>query len=206
MFIRLFCRFSALPHGSRGGGDLCGTLWDCLSRLMTKPTMWLCTKRRHRSAWTSAQSDQSLRCPPEESLGPKLPIKRTAKTDQTGRMPSWSESSLGAQSFSVGFVMRRLIFNCFFHVFCNQMKISIAEGFIQIHFIVSVFVEMFYSVLFLYFFFLICDCFGVCYFLFSVTFNVPGWVIGGGGGEGRGAGGYVGHASFVKNIVLKLQT
>ena len=29
----------------------------------------------------------SRRCPPEESLGPKLPIKRTAKTDQTGRMP-----------------------------------------------------------------------------------------------------------------------
>ena len=44
-----------------------------------------------RSAWTSAQSDQSLRCPHEESLGPQLPIVRTAKTDQT-------ESSLGAQA------------------------------------------------------------------------------------------------------------
>ena len=31
-----------------------------------------------------AQSDQRLLCPHEESLGPKLPIERTAKTDQTG--------------------------------------------------------------------------------------------------------------------------
>ena len=30
----------------------------------------LCTQRKHRSAWSSAQSDQSLRCPHEESLGP----------------------------------------------------------------------------------------------------------------------------------------
>ena len=33
-----------------------------LSRLMTKPTMWLCAQRRLRSARASAQSDQSLRC------------------------------------------------------------------------------------------------------------------------------------------------
>ena len=39
-----------------------------------------CAQRRLRSAWASAQSDQSLRCPHEESLGPKLPIERTAKT------------------------------------------------------------------------------------------------------------------------------
>ena len=30
----------------------------------------MCTQWRHRSAWASAQSDQSLRCPHEESLGP----------------------------------------------------------------------------------------------------------------------------------------
>ena len=33
-----------------------------LSRLMTKPTVWLCAQQRLRSAWASAQSDQSLRC------------------------------------------------------------------------------------------------------------------------------------------------
>ena len=41
-----------------------------LSRLMTKPTKWLCAQLRLRSAWASAQSDQSLRCPDKESLGP----------------------------------------------------------------------------------------------------------------------------------------
>ena len=35
---------------------------------MTKPTKWLCAQRRLRSAWaSSAQSDQSLRCPLEGS-------------------------------------------------------------------------------------------------------------------------------------------
>ena len=61
---------------------------------MTKPTKWLCAQRRLRSAWASAQSDQSLRCPHEESLS----IKHTAKTlirfapsedsDQPGHPPS----------------------------------------------------------------------------------------------------------------------
>ena len=41
-----------------------------LSRLMTKPTMWLCAQRRLRSAWASAQSDQSLHCPHKERLDP----------------------------------------------------------------------------------------------------------------------------------------
>ena len=41
-----------------------------ISRDMTKPTKWLCAQRRLRSAWASAQSDQNLRCPHEESLGP----------------------------------------------------------------------------------------------------------------------------------------
>ena len=67
---------------------------------MTKPTMWLCAQRRLRSAWASAQSDQSLRCPHEESWVPKLPIERTAKSlIRLGGCPVWSESSLGAQSF-----------------------------------------------------------------------------------------------------------
>ena len=47
----------------------------------------LCAQRRLRSAWASAQSDQCLHWPHEETLGPQLPIERTAKTDQTWRMP-----------------------------------------------------------------------------------------------------------------------
>ena len=69
-------------------------------RDMTKPAKWLCAQRRLRSAWASAQSDQSLRCPHEGSLGPELPNERTAKTlIRLGRCPGWSESSLGAHSF-----------------------------------------------------------------------------------------------------------
>ena len=45
-----------------------------------KPTKWVCAQRRLRSAWASAQSDQSLRCPHEETLGPSRPTERTAKT------------------------------------------------------------------------------------------------------------------------------
>ena len=40
----------------------------------------MCAQRRLWSDWASAQSEQSLRCPHEESLGPYLPIKHTAKT------------------------------------------------------------------------------------------------------------------------------
>ena len=71
-----------------------------ISRDMTKPTKWACAQRRLRSAWATAQSDQSLHCPHEESLCPELPIKRTAKTlIRLGGYPGWSESSLGAQSY-----------------------------------------------------------------------------------------------------------
>ena len=53
-----------------------------MNHLITKPTNGMCTQRRLRSAWATAQSDQSLCCLPEESLGPKkwLPCERTTKT------------------------------------------------------------------------------------------------------------------------------
>ena len=71
-----------------------------MSRDMTKPTKWVYTQRRLRSAWASARFDQSLRCLHEETFGPKLPIERTAKTlIKLGGCPGWSESSLGAHSF-----------------------------------------------------------------------------------------------------------
>ena len=38
-----------------------------MSRDMTKPTNWVCAQQRLRSASSSAQSDQSLDCPHEES-------------------------------------------------------------------------------------------------------------------------------------------
>ena len=82
------------------------TLWDNLITVLT-PTrsfvricvtliiesehdktnkMTFAPQRRLRSTWTSAQSDQSLRCLHEESLGPSLPIepKRTLWSDCAG--------------------------------------------------------------------------------------------------------------------------
>ena len=47
----------------------------------------LCAQRRLRSAWASAQSDQSLRCPLSGKLRTQTFFMRTAKNDQTGRTP-----------------------------------------------------------------------------------------------------------------------
>ena len=59
----------------------------------------MCAQRRLISALASAQSDQSLCCPHEKSLGPKLPVECTAKTlIRLGGCPGWSESSLGAHA------------------------------------------------------------------------------------------------------------
>ena len=67
-----------------------------------------CAQQRLGSAWAFAQSDQSLHCPHEETLGPQLPIECTVKTG----CPGWSESSLSAHHFGfVGFVKRRLIWD-----------------------------------------------------------------------------------------------
>ena len=71
---------------------------------MTKPTMWLCRQRRLRSAWASAQSDQSLRCLHEDSLSPQLSIERTADL-----------SLCWAHTHFVGFITRRLIL-CLSHL------------------------------------------------------------------------------------------
>ena len=50
--------------------DGCLNISGCLNHDMTKPAKWVCAQRRLISAWASAQSDQSLRCPHEETLGP----------------------------------------------------------------------------------------------------------------------------------------
>ena len=56
-----------------------------------------CAQRRPTSVWTSARSDQSLCYLHEESLGPYLPKKRTAKTQiSLDIRPVWSESLLSA--------------------------------------------------------------------------------------------------------------
>ena len=58
---------------------------------------FLCAHRRLRSAWASAQSDQSRRCPLIEPLRSQGFFMRTAKTlIRIGGCPAWFESSLGS--------------------------------------------------------------------------------------------------------------
>ena len=81
-----------------------------MSHYTTKPTKWLCAHWRLRSAWASAQSDQSLRCLHEESLGPynyPLSAQRRLWSD-------WADAQADlslrwAHSHFVGFVMSWLI-------------------------------------------------------------------------------------------------
>ena len=89
MFLNRRLCFSFYSEGSEG-------IWAAARQNQQTD---MCAQRKLRSAWASAQSDQSLRCPHEESLGPWLPIERTAKTlIRLGGCPGWSESSLGAQA------------------------------------------------------------------------------------------------------------
>ena len=74
-------------------------IWICINCAVSWQNQQndLCAERRLRSAWAYAQSDQSLRCPHEDTLGKQLPIERTAMTlIRQGGCPGWSESSLGA--------------------------------------------------------------------------------------------------------------
>ena len=70
------------------------TWWLNLSRLMTKPTKWVCAQRRLRSAWASAQSHQS-------SLCAQCVAKDLRFLHADSKCPGWSESSLGAHAILV---------------------------------------------------------------------------------------------------------
>ena len=50
------------------------------TRLFELPHDGMCAQRRLRSAYASAQSDQSLHCPHDDTLGPLLRTEHTAKT------------------------------------------------------------------------------------------------------------------------------
>ena len=58
-----------------------------MSHLMTKPTKWLCAQRRLRSAWASAQSDQSSLCAQWVAQDPVFLHANSEDSDQTGLMP-----------------------------------------------------------------------------------------------------------------------
>ena len=63
-----------------------------------KTNKMTCVQQRLRSAWASAQSDQSLHCALNRQLRTQGFFMRTAKTlIRLGRCPGWSQSLLGAQ-------------------------------------------------------------------------------------------------------------
>ena len=63
-------------------------LWRNMSHDMTKLTKWVCAKRRLRSAWASAQSDQeSLLGTQWVAKDPRFLHADSEHSDQTGRMP-----------------------------------------------------------------------------------------------------------------------
>ena len=74
-----------------------------MSRLMTKPTKWLCAQRRLRSAWASAHSDQSLRMKKAWVLSYPLSAQRRRRSDWVGAQADlnlrWVHSHLLALSW-----------------------------------------------------------------------------------------------------------
>ena len=82
------------------------TLLQFFGQLQKWATSWqnqqndMCAQQRLRSAWASAQSDQSLPCALSGELRTQGFFMWTAKTlIRLGGCPGWSESLLGAQSF-----------------------------------------------------------------------------------------------------------
>ena len=69
---------------------------------MTKPTKWPVCPAKSQISLGICQSDQGLCCPHEETLGSTLTIERTAKTDQTGRMPKLNRVFAGRTCHFIG--------------------------------------------------------------------------------------------------------
>ena len=70
-----------------------------------------CAPSEDRSAWASAQSDQSLRCPHEETLESLATHwVHIEDADQTGRMPRLIWVFAGCTGHFIGFVMLWLKF------------------------------------------------------------------------------------------------
>ena len=91
--------------------SVCPYQWQSLlesinmSRNMTKPTKWLCAQRRLRSAWASAQSDQSSLYVQWVAKDLSFLYPESRDTDQTGRMPRLIWFFAGHTCHLFGFVI-----------------------------------------------------------------------------------------------------
>ena len=89
---------------------------------MTKPTKWLCSQQRLRSAWALAQSDQSSLCAQWVAKDPSFHHADIEVSDQPGQMPRLIWVLAGRTCHFVGFVMRRL--KCCWQLCCRQSTCS----------------------------------------------------------------------------------
>ena len=102
---------------------LCCTLTRHLSSDMTKPTKWVCAQRTLRSAWASAQSDQSSLSTWRNLGSLATHWAHSEDSEQTRRIPRLIWVFAG-RSHYVCFVMSRLIYvlmNCV-RVGCKVIK------------------------------------------------------------------------------------
>ena len=65
----------------------------------------MCAQRRLRSAWASAQSDQSSLCAKGEAKTPRFLHADSEDSDQTGRMPRLISVFAGPTCHFIGFVV-----------------------------------------------------------------------------------------------------
>ena len=64
-----------------------------MSRLMSKPTKWLCTQQRLRLVWASTQSDQSSRCTQWVAKEPNFLHADSKDSDQTDLSLRWAHKT-----------------------------------------------------------------------------------------------------------------
>ena len=105
----------ALLQGPTRPGKHFSPILNNMNHLLTKPTKWVCAQRRLRSAWASAQSDQSLRCPNEEAWTLSYPLSAQQRLWSDWEDAQADLSLRWAHSHIVGFVTRRLIYSIKLH-------------------------------------------------------------------------------------------
>ena len=92
------------------------TLWEFYAEIWA--SAWqnqqndICAQRRLRSAWASAESDQSSLCAPWLAKDPMFLHVDSENYEQTGRMPRLIWVFAGRTGHFVGFVMLHLIGSC----------------------------------------------------------------------------------------------
>ena len=84
LFVHCVCTFVFFPQEfpvlNRAFAGPYQKLTNSISQGTAFPTRSQCVQRRLRSICVSAQSDQSLRCPPEDALDPWVPTKSPVTT------------------------------------------------------------------------------------------------------------------------------